>query len=74
MLFVGIQSIFFLKSIENKQKQITSSITVSDAILEAKYFVRSDVHLLYEMVAAENNEDFAYWWGEHQFQVQFVTD
>ena len=74
MLFVGIQSILFLKSIENKQKQITSSITVSDAILEAKYFVRSDVHILYEMVSAEKNEDFAYWWGEHQFQAQFVND
>lgn len=74
MLFVGIQSILFLKSIENKQKQITSSIVVSDAILEAKYFVRSDVHILYEMVSAVNNEDFAYWWGEHQFQAQFVND
>lgn len=74
MLFVGIQSILYLKSIENKQKQITSSIVVSDAILEAKYFVRSDIHILYEMIAAENNEDFTYWWGEHQFQVQFVND
>ncbi len=74
MLFVGIESILFLKSIENKQKQITSSIVVSDAILEAKYFVRSDVHILYEMVSAKNNEDFAYWWSEHQFQAQFVND
>lgn len=74
MLFVGIQSILFLKSIENKQKQITSSIIVSNAILEAKYFVRSDVHILYEMVSSEKNEDIAYWWGEHQFQVQFVND
>ena len=74
LLFVGIQSILFLKSIENKQKQITSSIIVSNAILEAKYFVRSDVHILYEMVSSGKNENIAYWWGEHQFQVQFVND
>jgi len=74
MIFVGVQSILFLKSIENRQKQITSSLVVSDAVLEAKYFVRSDVHILYEMVYASKKEDIAYWWGEHQFQVQFVTD
>ncbi len=74
LFFVGIQSIFFLKSIENKQKQITTSIIISDAILEAKYFVRSDIHILYEMISSQTNEDLAYWWGEHQFQVQFVND
>ncbi|HPS72643.1 MAG TPA: methyl-accepting chemotaxis protein, partial [Bacteroidales bacterium] len=74
MIFVGVQSILFLKSIENRQKQITSSLVVSDAVLEAKYFVRSDVHILYEMVYASKKEDIAYWWGEHQFQVQFVND
>ena len=74
MIFVGVQSILFLKSIENRQKQITSSLVVSDAVLEAKYFVRSDVHILYEMVYAAKKEDIAYWWGEHQFQVQFVND
>jgi len=74
LLFVGIQSLLFLKSIEKKQQQITASIKVSSAILEAKYFVRSDIHILYEMVNAKGNEDLAYWYGEHQFQNQFVTD
>ncbi|HUW07022.1 MAG TPA: hypothetical protein VMW01_12250, partial [Williamwhitmania sp.] len=74
LLFVGIQSLLYLKSIEKKQNQITASIKVSSAILEAKYFVRSDIHILYEMVNAKSNEDLAYWYGEHQFQNQFVTD
>lgn len=74
LLIVGIQSLLYLKSIEKKQKQITASIKVSSAILEAKYFVRSDIHILYEMVNAKSNEDLAYWYGEHQFQNQFVTD
>ncbi len=74
LLFVGIQSLLFLKSIEKKQQQIAASIKVSSAILEAKYFVRSDIHILYEMVNAKNNEELAYWYGEHQFQNQFVTD
>ncbi|MDA3780467.1 MAG: hypothetical protein PF487_09675, partial [Bacteroidales bacterium] len=67
-------STLVLRKISVKENNIVKSITLSDAMLEAKYFLRSDMHIFKQISKASEIEKIKYWQGEHDFQVTFLND
>ncbi len=74
LLLIGTMSSLVLKKISVKENNIVQSITLSDAIFEAKYFLRSDMHIFMEISKASEIEKIKYWQGEHNFQIIFFND
>jgi hypothetical protein len=74
LLSIGTMSTLVLRKISVKENNIVKSITLSDAMLEAKYFLRSDMHIFKQISKASEIEKIKYWQGEHDFQVTFLND
>ncbi len=74
ILILGLISLVIQKSLTRNQQHTMSSIKLSDAYFEGKYFLRSEMHIFTELVGAQDKNEFNYWWGEHKFQVQFFND
>ncbi|MEA3317954.1 MAG: GAF domain-containing protein [Bacteroidota bacterium] len=71
---IGTMSSLVLKKISVKENNIIQSINLSDAIFEAKYFLRSDMHIFMEISKTSESKRNKYWFGEHNFQVIFFND
>jgi len=74
ILSIGITSSLVLKKISVKENNIIQSISISDAIFEAKYFLRSDMQIFMEISKSTESEKLRYWQGEHDFQIIFFND
>ncbi|NOU18475.1 MAG: GAF domain-containing protein [Bacteroidales bacterium] len=74
VLILGLTAIFIQQKIKVSQQNTLSSINLSDAFFEGKYFLRSDMHLFTVLMKTKTEERLNYWWGEHSFQVQFFND
>lgn len=74
VLILGLTAIFIQQKIKVSQQNTLSSINLSDAFFEGKYFLRSDMHIFTVLMKTKTEERLNYWWGEHNFQVQFFND
>ncbi|MBI9066372.1 MAG: GAF domain-containing protein [Salinivirgaceae bacterium] len=74
VLILGVTAIIIQEKLEKSQNETLVSKSLSDAFFEGKYFLRSDMHIFTELVKTEKEERLNYWWGEHDFQIQFFTD
>ncbi len=74
LFYLAIQWTFVINSIERQNDILQSGIVFSDAVFEAKYFLRSDMHILMELMISEDRNTFDNWWVEHEFQIQFFND
>lgn len=73
-VYLAVQLTFVMRNLDKQNEVFESGIVFSDAVFEAKYFLRSDMHILYELMFAQDIKSFDYWWGEHVFQIQFFND
>jgi nitrogen fixation/metabolism regulation signal transduction histidine kinase len=74
VLILGVTAIFIQKKIKQNQSETLAGIHLSDAFFEAKYFMRSDMHIFTELIKTSSQDRLDYWWGEHEFQIQFFND
>lgn len=74
VLVLGVTALFIQKKIKQNQNETLAGIHLSDAFFEAKYFMRSDMHIFTELIKTASQERLDYWWGEHEFQIQFFND
>ncbi|NOZ48344.1 MAG: GAF domain-containing protein [Chlorobi bacterium] len=74
LIYLAVQFSFVIKKLEHQNQILNSGIVFSDAVFEAKYFLRSDMHILLELALCDDESTFNYWWGEHNFQIQFFND
>jgi len=74
ILILGLTAIFIQQSIKKNQKETLASINLSDAFFEGKYFLRADMHIYTELEKTYDKNRLDYWWGEHEFQIQFFND
>jgi len=74
VLILGVTAIIIQQRLETSQKNTMAGIRLSDAFFEGKYFLRSDMHIFTELIKTESNDRLSYWWGEHEFQIQFFND
>ncbi|MHC1703591.1 MAG: GAF domain-containing protein [Tenuifilaceae bacterium] len=74
VLILGLTAIFLQQKVKVSQQNTLSSINLSDAFFEGKYFLRSDMHIFTVLIKTKTNERLNYWWGEHEFQVMFFND
>ncbi len=74
VLILGVTAIIIQQRLETSQKNTMAGIRLSDAFFEGKYFLRSDMHIFTELMKTESTESLSYWWGEHEFQIQFFND
>ena len=56
LLFVGIRQFVVLRSLGESQSYIVQSLASADAIMETRYYVRSDMQLKTEMSQTDNIE------------------
>ena len=73
-VYLAIQMNVIISNIDKQNKILESGVNFTDAIFEAKYFLRSDMHILLELVMSKDQSSFDYWWVEHNFQIQFFND
>jgi len=74
MLSIAILSIYELNSMQEKEDNASLNIRTNDAVLEAKYFLRSDMHIVYEIQNAGTISELEHWWQEHYWQTVFIND
>ncbi len=74
LISIGIKQYNIIRDLEVKKQNIIKHLSVREAFFEAKYFTRSDLHILYELYSAETEADVERWWLEHTLQVGFITD
>jgi hypothetical protein len=56
---------FSLNKIDKKKNDILQSIDMVDAIMESKYFLRTEMQLLMEMVTSNTKEELSEYWEEY---------
>lgn len=74
VFILGVTAIIIQKKLKKNQIETLSGIRIADAYFEAKYFMRSDMHIFTVLIKTNNEERLNYWWGEHEFQIQFFGD
>lgn len=74
VLLLGLTAIFLQQKLEKNQNDTLASINLTDAFFEGKYFLRSDMHIFTELMRNKQESRLSYWWGEHDFQIQFFND
>lgn len=74
VLILGVTAIILQQELAKSQKDTLTSKGLSDAFFEGKYFLRSDMHIFTELLKTKEEERLDYWWGEHDFQIQFFSD
>ena len=67
---IGLREFKTLGILNDKQNNIIQSFALEDNIMEAKYYLRTDLHMLMEILATENKQDFSNAWGEHLSSVE----
>jgi hypothetical protein len=60
-----INQSFSLNKIEKKKNDTLQSIDMVDAIMESKYFLRTEMQLLMEMVTSNTEEELSEYWEEY---------
>jgi len=70
LLITGVREHYVLRSISESQSYIVNSLTISDAIMEAKYYIRSDIQQLMEITLSNDLDEIEAWWNEHNLTVQ----
>jgi len=74
LILIGSIRSYNVYQLRAVQEELASNTTALEALLELKYFVRSDLHILIEMVSAQERENEEYWFSEHQQQIGFIGD
>ncbi len=65
VLASGIKQYFILKAIDEKKEYIVKSISVADALKQAKYYMRTHMHYLIEMLHSDNQKEAKEWWSKN---------
>ncbi|MBN1182146.1 MAG: HAMP domain-containing protein [Bacteroidales bacterium] len=66
LLVVGIREYMVLGKLETKKNDLLKVYEMADAIMEAKYAVRSDMQLLMEILTDNDQESFNKDWADHE--------
>ena len=75
LLFIGIRQYMVLNELEDKRNDLTKSNEWADAIMEAKYAVKSDMQLLMEVLQTNSEQELNAYWSEHLgFVESYDTD
>jgi len=74
VLILGVTAIIIQQKLKKNQVETLAGVRLSDAFFEGKYFSRSDMHIFTELVKTSSEDRLNYWWGEHEFQIQFFND
>jgi len=65
LIIVGIREYHSLNIIEYEQNDLIQSYEVNDAIMEAKYAIRTEMQTVMEILDSENPMELEKWWGIH---------
>lgn len=71
---IGVRISQTLNQIEDKQQDILFSYDVADALMEAKYILRTEMQLVMEIIETQNLEDFNENWKLHLDLVENFDD
>ena len=64
-LVIGMWNLVSLREIEDKKTDLLSSYETADAIMESKFYLKSEAQLFMEILAAENFDEIEEFWSSH---------
>lgn len=74
LVFVGTREYMVLESLETKKNDLVQAYSMADAVMEAKYSLRSDMQLLMEILASHNEDEFNEEWVSHENAIEDYDD
>ena len=74
LLLVGFNQFFLIQSQSNQQADVLRLVKTGEFILESKYFIQVDVHILHELIGSSELEGFESWWEKHLLLVQDIKN
>ncbi len=75
LIVLGTRAFISLNSIKKKQIDIYQSYELAEKIMESKYMIRTDMHLLMEIIASPNENDlFASWTSHKDIESAYISE
>jgi len=65
LVIIGVREYIVLNNVEDAKLDILKSAELADAIMESKYYLRSDMQILMEIIEADNEKDLELQWKAH---------
>lgn len=73
-IVLGVRIFMSLWDISDKRKDMITSYTLADNVMEAKFAVKSDMQMFMEIIASHDKEDLDKFWAEHLEYVKMFDD